>query len=116
MTLQKKVNLNAVMMVLNDVIIPANRRVKTMNCSDLKVGDKVIRSIGQAPKSVKMTMVVKAKDDKMIVCSALQPNGSEVHGGWTFDLKTGAEEDEYLEWGVKYGATGSFIESKVQEQ
>jgi len=87
-----------------------------MNCSDLKVGDKVIRSIGQDPKSIKMTMIVKSKTDKVIVCNAIQSNGSEFHGGWTFDLKTGAEEDEDLHWGVKYGATGSFIESKVQEQ
>jgi len=87
-----------------------------MNCSDLKIGDKIIRSIGEGNKACKMTMIVKDKTDKLIVCSALQPDGSEFHGGWEFDLKTGAEEDEYLRWGVKYGATGSFIESKVQEQ
>ncbi len=87
-----------------------------MDCSDLKVGDKVIRSIGQDPKSVKMPMIVKSKTDKIIVCNAIHDSGTEIDGGWEFDLKTGAEEDEDLRWGVKYGATGSFIESKVQEQ
>jgi hypothetical protein len=82
-----------------------------MNCSNLKVGDKIIRNMG----GVKMPMRIKQITDKVIICSAIQPNGGEFNGGWQFDIRTGAEEDEDLKWGVEYGATGSVIESKVEE-
>lgn len=29
--------------------------------------------------------------------------------GWTFDPETGAEVDEGLQWGPKFGRTGSYL-------
>lgn len=64
----------------------------------IKVGDTVTRMLaGVIPMQLKVTSVT----DTLIKC------GDE--GGWWFDRKTGAEEDEELQWGVKFGATGSFL-------
>jgi hypothetical protein len=86
-----------------------------MDCSDVKVGDKLIRKLGG---KVGMTMLVKSVNDKTFACNALDPKLGEVGGAdgeWEFDRRTGVEEDHELGWGVKFGATGSFIESKVEE-
>lgn len=67
-----------------------------MGFRDLKVGDTVTRMLaGKIPMKVVITQV----DDNLITCA----------GGWTFDRNTGVEEDEYLEWGVKFGVTGSYL-------
>lgn len=56
-----------------------------------------------------MTMVVSAVKDQTLICDAVEEDGSIFVGGWEFDRKTGAEEDEYLGWGVKHGVTGSYL-------
>ena len=88
-----------------------------MKISEVKPGDRVTRTIGP-DKDPWMEMEVVSVDDKLITCKAVvkdKETGEEqgfFNGGWTFDRATGAEEDEDLKWGVKYGATGSFIEPK----
>lgn len=73
----------------------------------LKVGDEVYRYLGG--KLPMLMTVVEVRDD-VVVCTA---KGSNIpkEEAWTFDRKTGAEEDDYLKWGVKYGVTGSFLSS-----
>lgn len=71
----------------------------------LKVGDHVTRVLGGLPMKMK---VVEIKDG-LIVCNAIQDDGKEFPGGWTFDAKTGVEEDADLGWGVKFGVTGSYL-------
>lgn len=66
----------------------------------MKVGDKVTRWLaGKVP----MELIITEVTDDKIVGSA---HGCE----WEFDPKTGAEIDDHLEWGPKYGITGSYIE------
>jgi hypothetical protein len=63
--------------------------------SHLQVGDKVNRNMAGIP----MLMTVKQIDDGVIT----------MVGGWQFDVATGAEIDEDLCWGPKYGRTGSTL-------
>ena len=70
--------------------------------SDLKVGDVVTRLLG-GKLAMKMKVVQVSED--LITCDAA--DGFE--GGWTFDRKTGAEEDADLQWGVRFGRTGSYL-------
>lgn len=64
--------------------------------SHLKIGDTVTRMLaGKLPQK----MVVAEVNESLITCG----------GGWTFDRATGVEEDEYLQWGVKFGRTGSYL-------
>lgn len=68
----------------------------------VKVGDTVTRMLsGTIPMQLRVTKV----DDDLIHC------GSEDFAvqGWTFDRQTGAEVDEDLKWGPKYGYTGSYL-------
>jgi len=69
--------------------------------SHLKVGDLVYRSLG----GLKMLMEVVNVSDVLITCNTA--NGFK--GGWTFDRTSGAEEDADLQWGVKFGVTGSYL-------
>ena len=65
---------------------------------DVQVGDDVVRMIaGELEMPVKVTSI----EDGVVTC-----------GAWTFDQKTGAEIDEYLNWGPPPKATGSFIVKK----
>lgn len=73
-----------------------DQRVEAQDFSDLKEGDEVTRLLAGV---VPMTMVVESVDDTLI----------HMKGGWTFDRKTGFEEDEELGFGVKFGYTGSFL-------
>lgn len=66
-----------------------------MSLQDLKVGHWVTRVMGRLPL---MRLRVTAVGGGVVVCS-----------GWTFDATTGAEIDEDLKWGPKYGVTGSHI-------
>jgi hypothetical protein len=66
------------------------------NFYDVKAGDVVKRMLAG---SVPMELMVESVDDTLIHCK----------GGWTFGRETGAEEDEDLQWGKKYGRTGSFL-------
>lgn len=79
-----------------------------MSFNHLKPGDRVVRCMG----GLDMQMVVREIKSGLIVCDAVQADGSVFLGGWTFDPATGAEEDPDLEWGVKYGATGSFLKGR----
>ena len=60
----------------------------------MKVGDKVTRMLGGMP----MILIVTKITEGMLIC-----------GPYQFDLKTGIEIDDALEWGPKYGRSGSFI-------
>lgn len=64
----------------------------------VKVGDIVHRDFSGKIYQIRMTAV----DDKLITAGM----------GWQFDRETGVEEDEVLQWGVKYGRTGSRIVPK----
>ena len=61
----------------------------------VKKGDTVTRMLAdQIPMELKVTGVSKT----VIWC-----------GGWRFDKATGAELDDLLQWGPRYGISGSFI-------
>lgn len=69
----------------------------------LKPDDLVYRQMGiDGPK---MLMRVREVSDTIITCDTAEG----FRGGWTFDRKTGAEEDAELGWGVKFGATGTHL-------
>lgn len=74
--------------------------VPMQDFSDVKVGDTVIRMLAGL---MEMEMLVTEVDDRLIHCSKDGVNG------WTFDRKTGVEEDELLGWGVASMLTGSFL-------
>lgn len=67
----------------------------------IKPGDTVKRMLAG---TIPMTMTVTKVENDMIYATV---NG--VPDAWTFDVKTGVEIDEGLQWGPKYGATGSFL-------
>jgi beta-xylosidase len=63
--------------------------------NSLKTGDTVVRMLaGVLPMPLKITDI---------------KNGLIHCGDWTFDKRTGAEVDDYLEWGPRYGKTGSYL-------
>lgn len=68
---------------------------------DLKVGDEVTRMLAG---TIPMPLRVTAVDQHLIHC-----------GPWTFDRATGVEEDSDLNWGVKYGVTGSYLVSDAKD-
>lgn len=76
-----------------------------MSFRHLKVGDKVTRLLAGMP----MNMEVEEIREDVIVCSALPERGGKVLGEWTFCRDTGAEEDEEIGWGKKFGVTGSYL-------
>ena len=78
----------------------------------MQTGDKVVRMLAG---TVPMDMVVTKIENGVITCAAVQPNGSQFDGGWTFDEATGAEIDHELSWGPQYGATGSFLKLPNKE-
>jgi hypothetical protein len=68
----------------------------TVSTMDIKVGDRVGRQMGNDGPI--MWLTVTDVDEEIIHCNL-----------WTFDRETGAEIDDKLQWGPKYGRTGSFI-------
>ncbi len=62
----------------------------------VRVGDLVTRRLGGM---IDMELIVTSVTNDTIAC------GGE--GGWTFDRVSGAEIDDELGWGPKYGRTGS---------
>lgn len=64
--------------------------------SYLEPGDEVTRLLAGV---IPMQMTVEKVDDGLI----------HMVGGWTFDQKTGIEEDPDLGFGVAYGITGSYL-------
>lgn len=77
--------------------------LKTKSFVEAKVGDKVTRMVA-GTLAVPMT-VVEIKGD-LLVCSA---DDSPQGIFWEFDINTGMEVDESLEWGPKFRATGSIL-------
>lgn len=73
----------------------------------LKEGDTVTRMLGG---TVPMLMKVTRVEDIVVACTAYSEDGErEVDAEWTFDRRTGVEEDPYLRWGVAFGQTGSVL-------
>lgn len=62
---------------------------------NVKLGDTVVRMLAGA---IPMKLVVSEVTEDIITC-----------GDYTFDRKTGAEIDDELGWGPKYGYTGSYV-------
>lgn len=71
---------------------------------DIKIGDIVTRNLAGVIMKLRVTHV----DAERIWCGL--PDGGSI-GGWSFDRITGAEIDDDLGWGPKYGVTGSFLVS-----
>lgn len=61
---------------------------------NVKAGDTVLRNLAGIPMKLRVTVVTA----ELIVC-----------GPWTFDRATGIEIDDELDWGPKYGRSGSYI-------
>lgn len=62
---------------------------------DVKVGDVVTRMLcGTMPMQLRVTAVTEQR----IIC-----------GEWEFDRETGAEIDDYLDWGPPPKRTGSYL-------
>ena len=61
----------------------------------VKVGDTVTRMLAGV---IPMQLVVTFVGDGLIKC-----------GDWTFDQATGAEIDDYLDWGPPPKMTGSYL-------
>lgn len=83
------------------------KEIEPRDFSDVKVGDVVVRLLaGVVPMKLRVTEVT----DDRILCG-ISPSDNEPLAGepWAFDRKTGIEEDERFGWGVKYGATGSYL-------
>ena len=68
--------------------------MEAITLANLKVGDTVTRNLAGAPHELKVTELTP----DTVVCDL-----------WEFCRKTGAEIDEDLEWGPKYGKTGSYL-------
>jgi hypothetical protein len=85
-----------------------------MNLEHLKVGDRVDRYHGSG---FFMEMEVVGIMPGLLICAAVQKDkdGKELglfKGGWLFESKTGAEYDEELKWGTRYGVTGTYLKLK----
>jgi len=72
---------------------------------NLKVGDKVVRKLGGL---LVIPMEVAQVTSDQVVCSPVE-GGRTLPLKYTFDLATGMEIDDGMEWGPKYGATGSYL-------
>jgi hypothetical protein len=69
---------------------------------NVKVGDTVYRWLaGELLLPLNATAVTA----DLIICGGTDKD----HGGWSFDVVTGAEIDEELDWGPPPKSTGSFI-------
>jgi hypothetical protein len=64
-----------------------------MGGNKVKVGDKVTRFIAE---EISMELTITEITPLLIIC-----------GPWAFDRATGIEEDEDLEWGTRFGRSGS---------
>lgn len=75
------------------------------NFEYLKPGDEITRLLGG---SVRMPMIVREVSGDLVICDVIH-NGKIFYGGWAFDRNSGVEEDASLQWGIKYGKTGSVL-------
>lgn len=79
---------------------------------DIKVGDIVERLLAQ---KISMPMTVREIRDNCLICDPVEmPFWPQDY--YTFDIDTGAEIDEYLEWGPQWGKTGSCLVRKIEQQ
>ena len=79
----------------------------------MQVGDIVARYLGDGKKFMNMRVLRIDKEKELVHCAAIDKDtGAEAALGWTFDLRTGAEVDEDLEWGPRWGITGSYIKKE----
>ena len=70
----------------------------------LKVGDKVTKLLSSA--EIPMDLIVCQVLDDTLKCG-ISKDVTDEGSLWTFCRDTGAEIDDYLQWGPKYGITGS---------
>lgn len=70
----------------------------TVKISEIRVGDKIGRQIGDGAFGDVMWLTVTEVTETEIHCNA-----------WCFDRASGAEIDHDLQWGPEYGRTGSYI-------
>lgn len=81
-----------------------------MSFDYLKVGDRVKRYHGSG---FFMDMEIVEIKDNLLVCAAVEKKGGGLFmGGWTFDIETGMEVDEDLEWGPKHGGSGTYLKER----
>ena len=67
-----------------------------MTFKDVKVGDQVTRLLAE---KIPMKLNVSEVTETLII----------THGGWQFERENGVEYDEDLQWGTKWGYTGSYL-------
>ncbi len=75
--------------------------------ANLKAGDEITRYLSS--ERLPMPLVVKEVSDEFVWCRPPTLDWARDQC-WKFDIVTGAEIDEELEWGPAFGATGSFLE------
>jgi hypothetical protein len=71
--------------------------------NDIKVGDVVTRMLAG---TIPLELLVTEVTDTKIICG----------GGWEFDKATGAEIDDFLNWGPPPLMTGSFLKPPETKQ
>ena len=81
---------------MNTIVVSAARRSWLFA---LRPGAHVRRLLGG---SVPMDLIVTEVTAQHILCG---PEGV----GWMFDRETGAEVDEEIGWGPRFGRTGSYL-------
>lgn len=80
-----------------------------MSFENLKKGDKVNRMLGGGLLMHPVT-VMGHNQGGLIIAAAPGTEHWPLDELWTFDPKTGAEVDEGLEWGPKFGRTGTYLQ------
>lgn len=78
----------------------------------LKKGDQVVRMLAG---TIPCPLIVLDIRDGRIICGNGVITGTEpgdMNEGWSFDIATGAEIDEFLNWGPPPKMTGSYLVHK----
>lgn len=83
-----------------------------MSFNHLKVGDRVDRYHSDG-FFMEMEVAAILENLDLLVCAAVQPGRGLFMGGWTFDRQTGDEVDGDLQWGPKWGKTGTYLKEKT---
>jgi hypothetical protein len=78
-----------------------NENEEEMTLKNPRTGDVVYRMLSG---DIEMPLIVRAVRDDKVIC-----------GSWEFDLVTGAEIDDMLDWGPPPKHTGSFLRFKNGE-
>jgi hypothetical protein len=77
---------------------------QTFPISNIKPGDVVTRLVGELAE---MQLVVVRVNEEEIHCGVPGTDGLSEGNYWSFCRRTGAEIDDFLQWGPRYGRTGS---------